>query len=109
MKNYIQEGNVLTEVAPSGGVVSGTAYKIGSSVSVAVESASEGNEYSAARCGVFSLPVTSAETPTVNAKAYFKSDNTISTTATSNTLVGVFRSAKDANGNADVLFTGQIV
>jgi predicted RecA/RadA family phage recombinase len=108
MKNYVQDGNVLTEIAPSGGVISGTAYKIGSVVAVSLETALEGAAFESVRCGVFSLAVTAADTPAVNAKAYFKSDNTITTVATANTLVGVFRSAKDSDGNAEVLFTGQI-
>ena len=109
MNNYVQDGKQITEIAPSGGVLSGVAYKIGSLVTVAAATAAEGEEYAALPCGVFKLEVTAAETPTVNAKAYFKSNNTISTTATSNTLVGVFRSAKDADGNAEVFFTGQVV
>jgi predicted RecA/RadA family phage recombinase len=108
MKNYVQDGNVLTEIAPSGGVISGTAYKIGSVVAVSLEIAAEGLPFESVRCGVFSLAVTPADTPAVNSKAYFKSDNTITTTASGNTLVGVFRSAKDAANFADVLFTGQI-
>lgn len=109
MKNFVQQGETLNLTAPAGGVVSGTAYKIGSVVVVALADAAVGETFQGRRCGVFTLPVTTAETPSEGAKAYFKSDNTISTTSTSNTLVGVFLTAKDADDNAEVLFTGQVV
>jgi predicted RecA/RadA family phage recombinase len=109
MKNYVQDGNVITEIAPTGGVISGVAVKIGSVVSVSLDTAEEGQPFESVRCGVFSLAVTSGNTPEVNGKAYFKDDNTITTVASGNTLVGVFRSAKNAANFADVLFTGQIV
>jgi predicted RecA/RadA family phage recombinase len=108
MKNYLQDGNVISEIAPSGGVTSGVAVKIGSVVSVSLETAAEGAPFESVRCGVFNLAVTPADSPAVNGKAYFKSDNTITTSSSGNTLVGVFRSAKNAANFADVLFTGQI-
>jgi len=108
MKNFIQDGNVLSLTAPTGGVVSGTAYKVGSVVVVAATTEAQATPFEGLSCGVFSLPVTAAEAPTEGAKAYFKANNTISITLTSNTLVGVFLSAKDADGNALVKLTGQI-
>lgn len=108
MKNFIQEGRQVTLTAPVGGVVAGTAYKINALVVVAHESADEGAKFIGYHVGVFSLPVGS-DTPAVGAKAYFKSNNTITTTASGNTLVGAFTSTKDSADNAEVLFTGQVV
>jgi predicted RecA/RadA family phage recombinase len=108
MKNYIQGGNELTLTAPSGGAVSGTAYLIGSVVVVAKVTADEGELFVGSRCGVFSLPAL-ATTPTEGAKAYLiAASNTVTTVATSNTLIGAFVTAKDANNDAEVLLTGQI-
>jgi predicted RecA/RadA family phage recombinase len=106
MKNFVQEGNVLPLTAPSGGVVSGKPVKVGSIVVVPVTTAEEGAEFQGHRCGVFS--VATSDTPTEGAKAYITAAGAATTTASGNTLVGAFVSAKDASGNADVLFTGQV-
>lgn len=92
MKNYIQEGKVVTAVAPSGGVVSGTPVVIGGLVLVPTTTVAEGDEFEAATCGVFEFPKTLANTPAQFAKAYW-SGTEITTTATANTLVGVFMKA----------------
>lgn len=106
MKNFVQEGNVLGFTAPSGGVVAGEPVKVGAVVVVPVSSADQGDSFQGHRCGVFS--VATADTPTEGAKAYLTSAGAVTTTASGNTLVGAFVSAKDASGNADVLFTGQV-
>ena len=108
MKNYSQKGEILDLTAPSGGVVSGAAYKIGALICVATVTAAEGEKFAALTEGVVSLPVGS-DTPAEGGKAYFKSDNTISTTASGNTLCGAFVGAKDADNNALVKLTGQVV
>lgn len=108
MKNFIQEGNSLELTAPAGGVVSGTAYKVGSLVVVAQADAAAGETFVGLRCGVFGVP--SASSPTEGQKAYFvESGNTFSTAASGNTLIGVFLTSPDADGIAEVLFTGQVV
>lgn len=106
MKNFVQEGNVLGFTAPTGGVESGKPVKIGSVVVVPVTDAAEGDTFQGHRCGVFN--VATSDTPTEGAKAYLTGSNLITTTASGNTLVGAFVSAKDSAGNADVLFTGQV-
>lgn len=108
MINFSQKGDILDLTAPAGGVVSGTVYKIGSIVCVAVTTAAAGETFAALTEGVVSLPVGS-DTPAEGGKAYFKSDNTISTTASGNTLCGAFVGAKDASNNALVKLTGQVV
>ena len=54
--NYIQDGNVLSLVAPTGGVVSGGIYAIGQLVVVAVADAAEGETFAAHTGGVWSVP-----------------------------------------------------
>lgn len=106
MKNFIQEGNVLPLTAPAGGVVGGKPVTVGSVVVVPVADTEAGETFSGHRCGVFSIDT--AGTPTEGAKAYVTSAGQATVTASGNTLVGVFVSAKDSAGNAEVLFTGQI-
>lgn len=55
-KNHVQEGSVLTLIAPAGGVVSGTAYAIGQLVAVALEDAAEGLPFEGAVAEVWRLP-----------------------------------------------------
>lgn len=57
-KNYVEDGESLTLIAPAGGVVSGTAYAIGTLAVVALVTAAEGVPFAARATGVFSLPVT---------------------------------------------------
>lgn len=110
MINYVQEGCALTLTAPSGGVVSGNAYLIGSIFVVAVASASATEAFTCHRKGVFNLPVTAANTPAEGGKAYWNDTaKEITTTASGNTLVGAFVTAKDSNNEAHVLVTGQVV
>lgn len=106
MKNFVQEGNVLTLTAPTGGVVGGKPVTIGSVVVVPVSDAEAGDSFVGRRCGVFS--VDTAGTPTEGAKAYITSAGQATGTASGNTLVGAFVSAKDASGFSEVLFTGQV-
>lgn len=55
MKNSIQSGKVMTVVAPSGGVISGRPYLVGSLVGVATGNAAEGAEYELVLEGVVKL------------------------------------------------------
>lgn len=54
-QNFIQEGETLTLVAPSGGVVAGAGYVIGSLFAVALTSAAEGVAFSGMTEGVFNM------------------------------------------------------
>jgi predicted RecA/RadA family phage recombinase len=87
-KNFIQPGENLTLIAPSGGVVSGTGYLIGTLFVVAQVSAAAAATFAASTCGVWELPKASGAW-TAGAKVYW--DDTaknVTTTATSNTLIG---------------------
>lgn len=55
-KNYVSDGSVLTLIAPSGGVVSGTPVKIGALVVVPLESVAVGVKFAGKTSGVWLLP-----------------------------------------------------
>lgn len=54
-RNFTQPGDVLTLVAPSGGVVSGVGYVIGSLFVVALVTAAEGATFTGMTEGVFRM------------------------------------------------------
>lgn len=54
-RNFVQEGDTLTLIAPSGGVTAGVGYVIGSLFVVALTSAAEGARFDAATEGVFTM------------------------------------------------------
>lgn len=56
MKNFIQDGSVLTLIAPAGGVVSGTPVAIGQLVVVPVTTVAAGLPFQGHAVGVFRLP-----------------------------------------------------
>ena len=94
MKNFIQAGNVLTMVAPTGGVVSGSPLKIEGIQGIATGSAAEGEQFELAVCGVFMLPKVAADSANAGVKAYLKAGTTdITTVASGNSLIGVFTEA----------------
>lgn len=88
MKNYVQDGHVLSVAAPYD-VASGGGVLVGSLFGVALSAAATGATVVVQTCGVFTLAKTSAQAWTVGAKVYW--DNTakeVTTTATNNTLIG---------------------
>jgi predicted RecA/RadA family phage recombinase len=56
MKNYIQNGDMITVTAPVGGVTSGQGLLVGSLFGVAAFAAAEGDPVEIATVGVFDLP-----------------------------------------------------
>lgn len=56
MKNYIQEGRMITIAAPAGGVTSGDGVVIGAMFGVASKTAAAGEPVTIATEGVFDLP-----------------------------------------------------
>jgi len=104
MENYVAPGEVVELTAPTGGVVSGTAYLIGGLVIVALVTAAEAAKFNALVTGVVEHAKVSAQAWTEGAKLYW--DDTaknFTTTASGNTLVGVAAAAA-ANPSA----TGKI-
>jgi predicted RecA/RadA family phage recombinase len=94
MKNYVEPGEVLELTAPSGGVVSGTAYKIGSLVVVATVTVAQTVKFSALVVGVVTHAKVSAQAWTEGVKLYWDdSAKLFTTSAGGNTLVGVAAAA----------------
>jgi predicted RecA/RadA family phage recombinase len=90
MKNFVQPGNVLTMIAPAGGVVSGGAYMIGSIFGVANGDAAATKEFEMSVNGVYELPKVSTEVWARGDRIYW--DNTaakLTKVATGNVFVGV--------------------
>ena len=94
MKTYAQEAAVVSFTAPSGGVVSGTAYLIGSLLVVATHSAAEAATFQGQVTGIVTHAKTSAQAWTEGAKIYWdNSGKVFTTTSGGNTLVGVAAAA----------------
>ncbi len=90
MKNFICPGNSLTMTAPAGGVVSGALVVLEGLFGVAAFTAAAGADFDLVCEGVFNLPKKTGETPAVGAKVYWETaTSSVTTTATSNTLIGV--------------------
>jgi len=90
MKTYQQGGEVLTLVAPSGGVVSGTAYKIGSLVVIATKTVAQTLPFDALTVGGVDMPKVVEEGWTEGLKIYWDdSAKKFTKVVASNTLVGV--------------------
>lgn len=101
MKNYVQQGDTLTLTAPYA-VNSGDAVLVGKIFAVAVASVASGADGEFVAEGVFDLPALSTDTPAQGAVLYWDNTNKrLTTTATSNTRVGVATVAK-ANGVSTV-------
>lgn len=100
MKNFVQMGDTINLVAPYA-VSSGGGALVGSIFGVAVTDIANGAAGEFAIEGVFDLTALATDTFTGAAnKAYWDDTNKrITSTATSNTLVGVVIAAK-ANGDA---------
>jgi predicted RecA/RadA family phage recombinase len=94
MKNYVQEGDTLTLVAPYA-VTSGQGLKVGSIFGVASTDAALGANTEAAVCGVFDLAAVSANTPAQGAAVYWDDvARLVTTVASGNTKIGVSTETK---------------
>ena len=94
MKNYVQPGNAIDAVAPSGGVISGKVVILASLIGVAAATVAEGTSFALHTEGVYELDKTSAQAWTVGAKIYWDATNKVATTtASGNTLIGVATAA----------------
>jgi predicted RecA/RadA family phage recombinase len=98
MQNYVAPGEVLTLTTPGGGVVSGTAYKIGSLVVIATITVTAAQvtadatiKFTGLVCGVVEHAKVSAQEWTEGVKLYWDNSAHLFTTSTGggNTLVGV--------------------
>lgn len=90
MENYVAPGEVLEFTAPSGGVVSGSGYIIGSLFVVATETKAQTLKFSALVEGVVDLPKVEAEGWFENEKLYWDTSPAgLTNVSSGNTLVGV--------------------
>ena len=93
MKNYVQEGQALDLIAPTGGVVSGVAYKLGAIIAVAAITAGVGVGFVGYTEGVYDLAAegaASAQDLAVGDLVYYDATNKrVTKTLTANTLCGV--------------------
>jgi predicted RecA/RadA family phage recombinase len=90
MKNQVQNGDAIYVAAPTGGVVSGQGYLIGTMFGVSPVTAPAGTIIALWLVGCYSLAKVSAQAWTVGATIYW--DNTAfncTTVSASNTKIGV--------------------
>lgn len=109
MKNFIQNGEVLTVTAPAA-VSSGDMVVVGSIHGVAQADAESGALVEIARRGVFTLPKVSAQAWTEGAKIYWNPTNmNATTTASGAVLIGAATvSAANPSDTGDVLLDGAV-
>lgn len=94
MKNYVQSGDLITVTAPYA-VSSGQGVLVGSLFGVATCDAANGASVDIMTEGVFDITALTSDTGTAGAKMYWDNTNKrLTTTTTSNTLVGVLTVAK---------------
>lgn len=107
-QNYVQPGEAITTVAPTGGITSGAAFLIGAAgagkVVVALHAAAAGVEIEAATGGVYRLPKVSALAINQGDTVYFDdATKLINKTSASNTKAGwCFKSAANPSGFVEV-------
>jgi len=74
MKNFVQEGNVLTLPAPYD-VASGGGFQVGALFAIATTDAASGTPVEGSMKGVFTLPKTSAQAWAVGVRVYWDDTN----------------------------------
>jgi predicted RecA/RadA family phage recombinase len=97
MKNYIQEGRMITVAAPAGGVASGDGVVIGALFGIASKTAAAGETVTIATEGVFDLPkLASAVIAAGDAVAWDDTANQVNAPSTGRYPIGI---AIEAAGN----------
>lgn len=95
MRNYVQEGDILDCVAPSGGVTSGVGYVIENMFVVSASTALEGEDFAGVVEGVVELASDTGTGSNQGVRAYWDATNKrVTATATGNTKIGVYAKAK---------------
>jgi len=90
VKTAIAPGDVLTLTAPTGGVVSGTPYLIGSLFVIALETVAQTLPFDALVEGICDLPKVAEEAWTENQKLYWDTSPAgLTSVSAGNTLVGL--------------------
>jgi len=97
MKNYIQEGRMITVAAPAGGVNSGDGVAVGALFGVATKTAAAGETVTLATTGVLDLPkLASAIIAAGDAVAWDDTAKQVNAPATGRYPIGI---AIEAAGN----------
>lgn len=100
--NFIQPGDVIDAIAPSGGVASGKVYFVGALAMVALGIAAEGEAFRGQVCGVWSLTKKAALAITAGDPVYWDaSPGEVTKTQTDGKLIGV--AVADAAGDDTVV------
>lgn len=89
MKNYVQEGNNLTLIAPTGGVESGKLIVIEKVAVIPAYSAAKDEEFEGSVTGVYELPKKTGAAITQLKEAYVDANGLLGT-ASAGTFVGYF-------------------
>jgi predicted RecA/RadA family phage recombinase len=100
MKNYVQRGDVLDFVAPSGGVVSGTPVKIGRFFVIPATTNLVGETFSGAIEGVFDLPKVAAEPWTAGLMVWWNSAASLVTSVSTTAMFIGLATRTEANPTA---------
>jgi predicted RecA/RadA family phage recombinase len=104
MKNFAQPAESVEFTAPTGGVVSGSGYLIGSLFVVATHNADQTLPFTGLVTGIVTLPKTEAQAWTEGAKIYWDATpGEATTTSSGNVLIGVA-----AAGAANPSTTGMV-
>jgi predicted RecA/RadA family phage recombinase len=105
MKNFVEDGEVLTFTAPAGGVVAGTGAKIGDILVIATVTAAAGALFTGVRTGVVDHAKLSAQAWTEGQQVNWDDTNKRFTTVTT----GNFRAGVAAAVAANPTATGKVV
>jgi len=107
MLNFVKPGDVVTYTAPTGGVVSGTAYLIGQLLVVAQATVAVGLAFEGVAVGVFSLPKATGIAWTEGMLLYWDPvAKNLTNVVTANTRVGAAAAAQLAGDTTGAVRLG---
>jgi predicted RecA/RadA family phage recombinase len=106
--NFVQKGDVMTVVSPSGGVSSGDPVLIGSLFGIALHDAAEDADLELGVEGIFTVPADNTIAMAIGDRLFWDATNGwVDKTATAQQAVGLAASAKVAAGTTvDIKLTG---
>lgn len=105
MKNFVQPGEILTFVAPSGGVVSGTGVKIGDILLIPLETKAATEKFDGLRVGVVDHAKLSAQAWTEGQRVHWDDTNKRFTTVTTGNFIAGVAAAVAVNPSS----TGKVL
>lgn len=96
MKNYIQNGEVYTKVAPEGGIASGELVNIGAMTGVAATSGLEGDKVAVNLEGVFEVEKTTGVAMTAGDELYVNTTTKKATKVSTDKALGICWESADS-------------